>query len=177
MLPAFAVLTAVTTHFVLSRMPNRCGRIAAGLTPVFLLLASYGFIWWQQPVCYREAWVNSRTRIALETELAATLIRLPRDSTLLMYLGDHVGALQRAVIPLRRTINEGNHRPWKKPTDPEGLWERALADPRSYADYVVAMEGDPVASGALKRDLSSIAVIQATGQPTAMVYWTHRPPR
>ena len=177
MLPAFAVLTAVTTHFVLSRMPNRCARIAAGLAPVLLLVASYGFIWRQQPVCYREAWVNSRTQIALETELAATLIRLPHDSTLLMYLGDHVGALQRAAIPLRRTINEGNHRPWKKPTDPEGLWERALADPRSYADYVVAMEGDPVASGALKRDLSSIAVIRATGQPTATVYWTHRPPR
>ncbi len=32
-----------------------------------------------------------------------------------MYLGDHVGALQRAAIPLSRTINEGNHRPWKKP--------------------------------------------------------------
>ena len=177
MLPAFAVFTTITTHFVLCRMPSRRTRIAAGLAPILLLVASYGFIWREQPVCYREAWVNSRTRIALETELAATLVRLPHDSTLLMYLGNHVGALQRAAIPLRRTINEGNHRPWKKPIDPEGLWERALADPRSYADYVVAIDGDPVASDALRRDLSSIAVIRATGQPTATVYWTHRPPR
>ena len=61
-----------------------------------------------------------------------------------MYLGEHVGALEQAGIPLRRTINEGNHRVWKRPFDPEGLWERALADPAAYADYVIGFEGDPV---------------------------------
>jgi len=34
------------------------------------------------------------------------------------------GALEQAGIPLRRTINEGNHRVWKYPLDPDGLWER-----------------------------------------------------
>ena len=91
-----------------------------------------------------------------------------------MYLGDHVGALQRAGIPLRHTINEGNHRPWAKPTDPEGLWERALADPRQYADYVVAMDGDPVAKQVQRQGLTSVVVVHTVGQPAATIYWTGR---
>ncbi len=91
-----------------------------------------------------------------------------------MYLGDHVGALQQAGIPLRQTINEGNHRPWKQPSDREGLWERALANPAQYVDFVVALDGDPVAAGAQKQDLSSIVVIRTAGQPSATIYWTHR---
>jgi hypothetical protein len=121
--------------------------------------------------------VNSRTRISLETELASNLEKLPRDSSLLMYLGDHVGALQRAGISLRRTINEGNHRPWKAPADSEGLWERALANPSQYVDFVVAMDGDPVALGVQKQGLSSMVVIRTAGQPAATIYWTHPSPR
>jgi len=177
LLPVFAVFTAITSFFALRWTRTRSARIALGLAPVLLLAVSYGFIWRAQPVCYREAWVNSRTRIAMETKLAANLILLPHDSTLLMYLGDHVGALQRAGIPLKRTINEGNHRPWLRPADPEGLWERALADPQHYVDYVVAMDGDAVAVGVQKRDLSSVVVIHTIGQPAATVYWTHRPLR
>ena len=177
LLPAFAVFTAISTSFALRQTRGRSAKMAILLAPMLLLIASYGLIWRAQPICYREAWINSRSRIALETELAATLIRLPHDSTLLMYLGDHVGALQRAAIPLRRTINEGNHHPWRKPTDSEGLWERALADPQHYVDYVVAMDGDPVATAAQKRDLTSMVVIRSTPQPVATVYWTHRPSR
>ncbi|MGA8152858.1 MAG: hypothetical protein WB952_18050 [Terriglobales bacterium] len=177
LLPAFAVFTAITIYFALRRTGIRSARIALGLAPVLLLVASYGLIWRSQPICYREAWINSRSRIALETELAATLSRLPHDSTLLMYLGDHVGALQRAAFPLKRTINEGNHRPWMKPADSQGLWERALADPQRYVDYVVAMNGDPVATGVEKRDLSDVVVIRTIGQPAATLYWTHRPLR
>ena len=57
--------------------------------------ASYASIW-SAPVCFREALVNSRGRIALERELADFLRVLPPDSTLLMYLGSHVGAVQQA---------------------------------------------------------------------------------
>ena len=55
-------------------------------------------------------------------------------------LGDHVGALERAGIPLRQVINEGNHRTWMQPSDPQGLWERALENPQPYADFVVALK-------------------------------------
>jgi len=115
--------------------------------------------------------VNSRSRLALEAKLADQLKTLPPDSTIVMYLGDHVGALQDAGIPLRRVINEGNHRTWKQPSDPEGLWERALRNPGQYADYAVAIEGDPV-SRALAEDhlvFLRLVDIDVTGQPRATV--------
>ena len=177
MLPAFAVFTALTVNFLLTRVPGIWQEVAIGGVVVALVAVSYGLSWRVQPICYREAWTNSRTRIAFETELASTLLKLPHDATLLMYLGDHVGALQQAGIPLRQAINEGNHHPWRKPEDAEGLWERALSDPKKYVDYVVAMQGDPVATQVEKRDLSSVVVIRTIGQPAATIYWTHRPPQ
>ncbi len=174
LLPLFAVAAAVGTYFLLSLARNKTAKAAVISSVLILLAASYVSVWRAQPVCFREAWVNSRTRIALETELASNLTKLPHDSSLLMYLGDHVGALQRAGIPLRRTINEGNHRPWKAPSDQEGLWERALANPAQYVDFVVAAEGDPVALGVQKQGLSSMLLIHTVGQPAVTIYWTHR---
>ena len=83
-------------------------------------------------------------------------------------------ALQDAGIPLRRVINETNHRPWKKTFDAEGLWDRALADPQHYVDYVVAIAGDPVSVQVNKQNLTSMVVVHTVGQPAATVYWTHR---
>jgi len=173
LLPAFAVFAGLTLYFLLGFARNRLAKTAVAFATVILVAGSYAYVWRAQPICFREAWVNSRTRIALESELASNLIKLPRDSTLLMYLGDHVGALQRAGIPLRRVINEGNHRPWKEPSDPQGPWERALANPAQYVDFVVAVDGDPVALAVQKRDLSSMVVIHTSGQPPATIYSTH----
>lgn len=177
MLPAFAAFGALILHFLLALARSRGMKIAGGLLVLGLVAASYASVWRAQPICYREAWVNSRTRVTLETELASNLQLLPHNATLLMYLGDHVGALQRAGIPLGRTINEGNHRPWARPADAEGLWERTLADPRRYVDYVVAMDGDPVATQVQREGLSSVVVIRTVGQPAATIYWTGRATR
>jgi len=174
LVPAFACALALVVYFAVALARNRSQRTIIGLSAVVLVSVSYVSVWRAQPICYREAWVNSRTRIAFETELAANLRLLPRDATFLMYLGDHVGALERAAIPLRHTINEGNHRPWKRPSDEQGLWERALADPRAYADYVIATEGDPVAGNVQKRDLISMVVVHTIGQPAATIYWSER---
>ena len=176
LLPLFSVSVAVTTYFLLYLARNKNARTAIVSAVVILLAANYAMVWKAQPVCFREAWVNSRSRIAFETELASNLKKLPHESALLMYLGDHVGALQRAGIPLRRTINEGNHRPWKTPIDQEGLWERALANPSQYVDFVIAMDGDPVALGVQKQTLTSLVVIRTAGQPAGTIYWTHREP-
>jgi hypothetical protein len=89
-----------------------------------------------------------------------------------MYVGGHVGALQQAGIPLRRVINEGNHRVWKQPADSEGLWERALADPSSLADFAVAFEGDPVWNAARERHFPELVEVETTGQPRAVIYKT-----
>jgi hypothetical protein len=89
-----------------------------------------------------------------------------------MFLGGHVGSFQGAGIPLAHVINEGNHRPWLRPEDPNGLWERALKNPARYADYVIAFDSDPVAAKVNQRELASVAIIQVTGQPQAEIYQT-----
>ena len=173
MLPAFAVFVALTMHFIAGLIRNGTGKALIRIA-LFLFVAScYGSVWRAQPVCYREAWINSRSRIALETDLAARLKAFPENSTLLMYLGDHVGAVQRAGIPLRQVINEGNHRTWRQPFDPEGLWEQALSNPSQHADFVVASEGDPVSTNVQTKGLIPIAQIRVPGQATATIYGTH----
>jgi len=57
------------------------------------------------------------------------------------------------------------------------LWERALADPHGYVDYVIALDGDPVSSDVQKRGLTSMVVIHTVGQPPATIYWTGRSSR
>jgi hypothetical protein len=137
---------------------------------LILAASSYGAIWSVDPICYREAEVNMKGLVALDRQLSEWIKSLPPNSTLLMYLGEHVGALERAGIPLRRTVNEGNHRVWKQPVDPEGLWERALADPAAYADYVIGFQGDPVWTAARDRHLTALVEMHATGQPAAVIF-------
>jgi len=133
---------------------------------------SYFSVWRAQPLCFKEAWVNSRTKLALESAVARNLRDFPRDAHYLMYLGEHVGALQQAGVPLRQVVNEGNHRPWKKPSDPEGLWERALADPAHYVDFVIAYEGDAVDQAVNKSHLTLVSEIRTSGQARARIYAT-----
>jgi len=111
--------------------------------------------------------------VAFETELAKQLERLPSRSTILMYIGDHVGALQRAGIPLRRVIHEGNHGDWKHALARTGMWEDALAQPGRLADYAVAFDDDPVARSARAHGLPSVVVVETLGQPRAVIYQTH----
>ena len=171
MLPAFAVALATLVCLSLrSAAWNRRLSIGCVLGVFALVIASYSSIWHATPICLKEAQVNMRTRTQLELELAAWLERLPPQSTILMYLGDHVGALERAGILLKRTINEGNHRVWKQPSDPEGLWERALANPSQYADYVLAFEGDPVFQAVEEKHLRELVEIHVTGQARAILY-------
>ncbi len=176
LLPAFAVFVALAVYFTAELIRRRAFRLSVAAAGLIFVAASYGSIW-SAPVCLGEATVNSRGRIAVERELADFLKALPNDSTLLMYLGEHVGALQQAGIPLRRTINEGNHRTWKQPVDVDGLWERALANPSQYADFVIAFEGDAVSTAVQKQNLMPLAVIHASGQPKATIYRTHAPSR
>ena len=174
LLPALAVSVALCAYYVAGFLQHSGKQAGVFVLFVLLVIGSYWTVWRAQPICYHEGWMNSRTRLALERELGSTLKKLPSNSTILMYLGDHVGALEREGIPLRRTINEGNHRTWKRPMDPDGLWEKSLANPGEYADYVVALEGDAVDTAIHKEKLYPIAEIHATGQPNTVVYSTRR---
>lgn len=170
LLPAAAVFTALVTYFLATRIASRWGKILVAALSVSFAAVSYISIWRATPVCFQEAEINSRTRVALETRLAAAMRSLPPNSTILMYLGAHGGALEDAGIPIRRTINEGDHRTWKRPADPDGLWERALVNPSRYADYAVATQGDPVSDALEDRGLPAIDVIEVAGQPRTVIY-------
>jgi hypothetical protein len=172
LLPAFAVFLAFAAYYLSGLLRNEVARIVVFVGFTIFVALSYSSIWRAQPICFQEALVNSRTRVALEQELGNTLKKLPPHSMLLMYLGDHVGALQHAGIPLQRVIYEGNHRTWKHPSDPDGLWEKALANPAEHVDFVIAMDGDAVAQSVRRQGLIPIAEIHAGGQPNAVVYRT-----
>jgi hypothetical protein len=180
LLPALAVFFALAVNGLASRISARTSarwaKLAFSLTGVVFVLFSYAQVWRAQPVSYREAWANSRTRIQIESSIAEQVRHLPAKGTILMYLGEHVGALQDAAIPLSRTINEGNHRAWKQPSDPEGLWERALADPAKYADFAIAFEGDPVWKALHESGLPALAIIAVNGQTRATIYQTRITP-
>jgi hypothetical protein len=170
MLPALAVFLALAAWYGASAVRGLPAKWAIAALAVGFSVISYVGVWQAEPGCYREAWVNSRTRLQLEGELAEQLKRLPPDSSFLMYLGEHVGALQEAGIPLRRAISEGNHRVWKQPSDPEGLWERTLANPAGYADFVVAFDGDTVWQAVHELGLPVLARIEVAGQHAATIY-------
>ena len=181
LLPALAVFFAVAVNWLASlassRTSTRWIKLGLSLAGVAFVLVSYAQVWRAQPVSYREAWANSRTRIQLDHSVAELITHLPAKATILMYLGEHVGALQDASIPLVRTINEGNHRAWRQPSDPEGLWERALADPPRYADFAIAFEGDPVWKALHDRGLPVLTIIAVNGQTRVTIYQTRTAPR
>lgn len=179
LLPAFAVFVPLGIVFLVRGL-SRIQRIQAlmqewSLAAVLICTllfgtASYTFVWRSGPACFREASVNMRGRVVLEKQLADWLKWLPPNATLLMYLGEHSGALEQAGVDLSQSINEGNHRVWKQPTDPAGLWERALADPAAYADFAIGFEGDPVWKAARDRNLKALLEIHTTGQPPAVIF-------
>jgi hypothetical protein len=177
LLPAYAVALALLVYFAI-RYSRWTGKLRAAVAALLFAFAvtSYAFIGRAEPLTLQEAQINMRTRNHFETQLASLLKLLPPNATLLMYLGDHVGALEQAGIPLRHVINEGNHRVWKQPRDPEGLWERALANPAQYANYVLAFEGDPVwqAVQAVQKKgndhLRELIELHVSGQACAVLY-------
>lgn len=169
LLPAIAGFAAVSLAFLLKRTEGRRWRAVVPVVFVGIAIGSYGSAWKATPVCLREVVANSRTRIPYEKTLAAELDKLPPDARLLMYIGDHVDALRRAGIPLRRVVNESNY----------PIWQLALEDPAGHADYVVAMDGGPVAKSARQHSerLQATVVITSLGQPRTTIYKSLAPTR
>ncbi len=160
MLPAFALFPAFAVLAAVNKWPQRKRVIAA--FALAIIVAGSAFLLRDTPLVFQEAKANAATRIPFERALAEKLILLPPQATLLMYTSAHVGALQQIGFPLRQTINEGDYK----------LWHDALADPAAAADYIIAIDGDPVAQAAQKhpQNLELLFVICSTGQPCARIY-------
>jgi hypothetical protein len=169
LLPAVAVFSAVALDSALTVITSKTARLS-------LVFAASGLWFWgailasKMPASYLEAVHNMQGRVALQERLAIELQRLPPNSSILMALRDFPGAPQRAGVHLRRLINENDQRLWIHPHDQEGLWVRALANPRQYADYAVGFAGDPVDASATQHHLPSISSLEVAGQPRATIY-------
>ncbi len=176
LLPMFAVSTGVlaASVFLLGARGRHKGKMVAVI--LALVVGSYASVWKAEPQCLAEARRNWAIRNPLNSAVQRVVARLPRYSRFLMDISEHVGVMEQAGIPLRQVVNNENHRVWKRPSDPEGLWERALADPPRYVDFVIAFDGDAVDQGANLTNLTELIEIHATGQPHARIYAARRAP-
>jgi hypothetical protein len=162
LLPVFAVFPALLAVFLAERVANPKKQVIVWSLLALVMAASYLSIYADVPITLKEAQANARTRMVLEDELARFLAALPPSATLLMYQGEHVGALQQAGIPLRHVISEVNH--------PE--WEWGLLDPAHSADFIIAFKGDPVwmAAQEHQHELTKLISITVPGQAKCAIY-------
>jgi hypothetical protein len=166
MLPIFAISLALLTDLLLVSARTLIPRFAL-LVPVAAVLLNLINSWAvarATPLVLQEAFANSRARIPFEQALARTLGPLSARTSgpILMYTSEHIGALQRAGIPLKRTINEGDYY----------TWQRALNNPAGSASLVIAIDGDAVAKAVAQRPqgLELQALICSTDQQCARIY-------
>jgi hypothetical protein len=162
LLPVFAVFPPLLVLFLAEFVAQPKKRLLVWGVLALLVAASYVSIYAEVPITLKEAQVNARTRMVLENELAKFLAGLPPSATLLMYQGEHVGALQEAGIPLRHVISEVNH--------PD--WEWALLDPAKHADVIIGFKGDPVwmAAHEHRQELQELLSITVPGQAKCSIY-------
>jgi hypothetical protein len=162
LLPVFAVFPVLLAVSLFEVVTNSRKRLAVWYLLALIVAAGYLSIYAAVPITLKEAQVNARTRLILEDALAKVLAELPPSATLLMYQGEHVGALQQAGIPLRHVISEVSH--------PD--WEWALLDPARHADFIIAFKGDPVWTAAHehRQELTELFSITVPGQAKCTIY-------
>ena len=184
LLPAFAVFAAMlpwaVSEFASQRQIRRAETVAYAVVFVAMFGAyqssamcaskrSQDRSWGRDtmiPICYREAWANSRSRLPVEKQLGDMLSAIPSDATVMMYTSEHVGAIQLSGIPFRRVINESTFI----------AWDAALSAPYATADYVVAFTGDPVdrAVHVNPRGLTKLTILHTLDGPEVTLYRTSR---
>lgn len=174
LLPVFAVSAGLIASmcFRISAVGRHRGKLVAGL--LALIVASYASVWKAKPQCFLEAEKNWKARYPLNAAVQRVITHLPQHSVFLMDLSEHVGIMEAAAIPLRQVINSENRRLWMRPTDPDGLWEKSLANPEQHVDFVIAFDGDMVDRLVNKSKLSEFAEIHTSQQSPAKIYATHR---
>ena len=168
MLPGLVLFAFVTIAALERVWAKLWPRTVPLMNPAVLLLgiANSVAMIYSTPLVLKEGIVNATTRIPFESAIARQLESYPVGVPILMFNSDHIGALQRAGIPLKQTVNEGDR----------DSWETALAAPAEKALYVVAIAGDPVAKAVAEHPegLTELTVLCTTGQPCARIYKSDR---
>ena len=136
-------------------------RLLPSLTFAFAAINCVGMMA-MTPLVLKEGMVNSITRVAFEREIARALESFPAGSRILMSTNDHIGAVQRAGIPLRAMLSDNDR----------DSYQAALAAPGERADYVIAIANDAVSAAvrAHPEGLTELTVLCTVGQPCARVY-------
>ncbi len=174
LLPAFAVFAGLLLGALWS-LHLKWLRLALSTAMIALLAWGCASCWrgdshhqwgtlapYKAPICMREAEVNGRSRLELESQVAQVLRGLPPSVTIMMASGEHVGALQMAGIPLHRTVNDCVRY----------SWDAALSAPAASADYIVAFDNDAVAQAVAlhPQGLTRMAEIRVPGAAAATIY-------
>ena len=164
LLPALALFAVFALAALETRLAAWQPIASRLLQPVTLALIAVScvFMMYKVPLVLAEAQHNSVTRIPFEESIARELRTFPPGVPILMYMSDHVGALEMARIPLRQTINETDY----------DSFHAALAAPAQHAAYVIAVTGDPVAKAVEQHPehLTELVVLCTYGQACARVY-------
>lgn len=168
LLPAFAISLGFLVARFITRAERRWPAHAplALLAAIVIILVDTSALTRGTPLVLAEAIENARTRIPFETAYATALDRLPPQVPILVWTSDHIGAFQRAGIPLRRTINESDYY----------AWNAALQHPAQSAEWVIASDQDAVAQAvaAHPEGLKLLDIVCSTGQPCVRFYRSTR---
>jgi hypothetical protein len=164
MLPAFALFLAFFVVWVTQQVERRWPSVAplVLLATVCLTILDSSSLMRARPLVLGEAVANSKTRVPFEAAYARALSRLPEQDRILVWTSDHIGAFQRAGIPLKRTINETDYYQWMP----------ALQNPAKAAPIVIAADGDAVAKAvaAHPQGLTLTDIVCSSGQPCVRIY-------
>lgn len=168
MLPALAIYSVYALAVAVREFGKAHALAVRIAVPVAMLLIVLNTIVMMHatPLVLKEAMVNSRGRLALEDPMAQQLISFEPGSRILMENSNHVGALQKAGIPLKETIGPSDYYSWRA----------ALAAPAQSALYFVSIGDDEVrqAIAAHPDGITELSIVCASGQPCARFYKSDR---
>lgn len=169
MLPIFALSLGFLAAWLMSLTEKRWPRYAPLilLASIVLILVDCSTLMRSTPLVLQEAIENSRTRVPFEQAYARALEQLPPQGSILVWTSDHIGAFERAGIPLRRTINETDYYQWKS----------SLQHPAQSAVFVISADHDAVAQAveAHPEGLKLLNIVCSTGQPCVRFYRSNLP--
>ena len=164
MLPAFAIFLAYALYLLAAILKTKQPLIARLMQPVSLMLLALNLLFMLHsiPLVLKEAMVNSRGRLAVETPLAEAIASVPKGEPIMLDNSEYVGALQTAGVPLKQTIGPSDYYRWRD----------GMKDPAHAAAMVIMVDGDALSKqlGAHPAGLIEDSIICSTNKPCVHIY-------